>query len=211
MTHLTREALVRWRDAGSPSDRDDIVDHLAVCDTCGAVYADLIRTQPLEGAPTRFDARGFVKRGYGVYRPGRSPVRALLAWRGAPLAAAAAAALLILAVVVPSIRRSAESPAQEELRGPEIQLVSPAGRVTTPVRFRWTSPVPASKFLLEVYDANRRLLYSASVDRDEAELTPALQAQLKPGAPYWCKVTALDAGGEPLMASNFHSFEISAP
>jgi hypothetical protein len=64
MTHLTRADLTRWRDAPDPADRDRIVLHLAECDECGALYADLMRTRPAAAGPDELEPAAFMKAGF---------------------------------------------------------------------------------------------------------------------------------------------------
>ena len=90
VTHLTRDELVRWRDAPHQGDRDRIVLHLAACDDCGALYAELMRTRPATAAAEVLAPAAFAKAGLkaGPTRPA--------AWRRvANLLAAAASAFRV--------------------------------------------------------------------------------------------------------------------
>ena len=70
--HLSSEQLRRWRDGEAEADRRQVVGHMAICDACSARYAEMIRTQPIDTAPARFEPADFVARGEQVFaRPAR--------------------------------------------------------------------------------------------------------------------------------------------
>lgn len=64
--HLNREELVRFRDHGTAGDRDAVVLHLATCQSCSSMYAELLHTGPVTEGPAHFAAEDFVQRGYAV-------------------------------------------------------------------------------------------------------------------------------------------------
>jgi hypothetical protein len=64
--HLSREELVRFRDDGTAGDRDTVVLHLATCEPCSSMYAELLHAAPVTEGPAHFAAEDFVRRGYAV-------------------------------------------------------------------------------------------------------------------------------------------------
>lgn len=100
MDHLMRDELIQWRDRGSEEDRERIVSHLAVCKSCSAAYAELIRVAPAAETPAYFDPKDFVKRGYAVRRDPEPSgwASAFTSWK--VWAGAFSAAVVLLAVLV---------------------------------------------------------------------------------------------------------------
>jgi hypothetical protein len=66
MTHLSRDALVAWRDHPTEEGRAVVVPHLAVCHECSAVYAELMRTLSVDAGPQHFNPADFQARGVAV-------------------------------------------------------------------------------------------------------------------------------------------------
>jgi hypothetical protein len=66
MTHLSQDALVAWRDHPTEETRTPVMMHLAECAECAAAYAELIRAQPVDVGPSRFNPADFAVRGLAV-------------------------------------------------------------------------------------------------------------------------------------------------
>lgn len=142
--HLTDLELRAWHD-GRDEARDRVVAHLAECDRCGGRLAELLRTAPVDAAPSAFDAEEFraAGRAAGTFRAG--PRRSLR--RSVP-AAAAAAAVIVAAVYLGSLRR--ETP---QVRGGSgaVVLVQPSGTIApSALRFAWEGP--SGSYRLRVFD-----------------------------------------------------------
>lgn len=210
MTHLTRADLVAWRDTPAELDRGRIVGHLAECDACSALYAELIRTRAPEPATAHFDREAFARRGYGAVQT--PPGRVLVFQRKLFIPLAAAAALLLV-LWLPSTRRTVEEgrdPAPV-MRGGRPDALAPAGQVGGPIEFRWTSPMAADRYAVEVKDAaGQRLFYRETRDTRLAA-DAALESALRPGVRFSWTVTALDAAGEALAHSTPRDFTRSPP
>lgn len=209
MNHLTRERLERWRDHGAEADRQQVISHLAVCDECGALYAEMIRTSPAGVAAASLNPDQFARRGHRVYRSAPRGWRAFM-WRPIPIAATTAL-LLLAALLLPAIfRETPGTSTDDRIRGSELQLLEPTGRVPVPFQFRWRSPIAASSFQLEVYDSQDRRVYSTRVTGEDAPLGADLRRQLQTGAQYRWAVTALDGRGEAIMTSDSQVFVVAS-
>lgn len=215
MTHLTREALERFRREGSPAERDRIVAHLAVCDACGALYGEVLDQEPVEPTPATAPlAAALRERGYRSYR--RNAPGWWSAWwrRPATLAGAAAAAVAVALVLALPLLRESSRPApaldQTGVRGSGVQALEPIGEAARPLRFRWSSALDAPRFELEIRDADGRVVAAVTSDREQAELAADDEARLVPGARYTWRVTALDADGEVMAVTEPRSFVVAA-
>lgn len=203
MTHLTRAELSSWHDTPREADRDRIVGHLAECDACAGIYAEMIRTRPLddEGGEAHFKADAFIARGYAAAPPARPSGRVLIFHRTLliPLAAAAA---LVLFVWLPA-RRPALEPVTptNAVRGGGVQTISPSGEVRGPVEFRWVSPVQPDRFAVEVNDAAGQRVFYRETREDRLAPDAPLVSMLRPGTAYTWTVSALDAAGETISRS----------
>lgn len=205
--HLTRDELQRWWTHGAPEDRDRIVGHLAECDACGALYAEVIDAQPVTPLAQPADAR-LQARAYRIHStPGHAPA----VWWWWPRAAlVAAAATFLLAIAVPWFRWSGPVSWRDGgIRGSTLQPVSPIGTVEPPVRFAWTSPVRASRYEVEVRTSDGRLVARFSTTREQLELTPTEQQRLEPGRRYTWIVAAFVADGEPMLRTPAREFVIA--
>ena len=198
MTHLSDADLLAWRDQGAGRDR--VIDHLAVCDDCGARYAEMIRTRPAGANPTVLRPDAFVGRGRQAWRDANAR-----SWRWAAAGLAAAAALALVAVVDRPAARPAGRSEAPIVRGGSLQAIEPVGDARLPLTFRWSSPVEASSYRLEVSDATH-VVYAGTTPGDTLEAPPALASRLAPGARYSWRIVALDASGEPLAESPAASF-----
>lgn len=208
MTHLSHEDLVRWRDTGEAADRARVTGHLARCSDCRETYAALVRLRPAAGPPFRFEPAQFVERGYAAFAPAAAPGAGVWRWRPAfAVAGLAAAALLVVAIALPRLRPALlpGDAAIPEVRGTDVQLLSPVGRVDEVSEFRWTSPARAASFRLEVFDGDARV-YSAVVGATRADVDPTLRDRLRPGGRYGWQVYALDERGEVLLSSPRRTF-----
>ena len=198
MSHLTRDELLVWRDAPGQADRRRVVEHLAACDECCALHAELIRTRPAEMPPSAFDQRAFVEHGYAIARRQRSRVLAFRPRVWVPLAAAAA---VLLVMWLPGSRQALDTIVETGVvRGGRIQAVTPVGEIEGAIEFRWASPVSADRYAVEVTDASgQRVFYRET--RAESLAGGADSAALRPGVRYTWTVRALDAGGEAISQS----------
>jgi len=206
--HLSREDVIAWRDEGR-GDRERIVAHLASCASCRHLAAEIERARPAGELPSRFAAADFADAGYRA-RSRRPGLRSW--WRApVPLTAAALAAAALLAVLVLPSRTSAPVPfADDGVRGTSIHAIAPAGTVPPPVEFRWASPLTADRFLLEVLDADGRVVYSTTVTVERASGDAALARALTPGVSYSWRVTALSAAGDALTRSAARPFSVAS-
>ncbi|MBI1874086.1 MAG: hypothetical protein HYS05_09385 [Acidobacteria bacterium] len=217
MTHLTRDELIQWRDEGAAADRDRVVGHLAVCDECGARYAEIIRTRPVEHAAVVLRPADFVARGYKAYagpaRRPEGPASWLRDWR--PLTVAAAGIVVVgVAIFGPSAWRHVQ-PLESDveratIRGGSLVAVMPAGRLTAaPSAFEWHSPIEAARYRVDVFDPRQQLILSMRATGDRLVLTSELRDRLTPGTRYAWKVIALDEAGTVLSESGLETFEVT--
>ncbi len=185
MTHLTRDDLMHWRDAPNPADRDRIILHLAECDECGAVYAELMRTRPVSAEPEELEPSVFMKAGAGI---GPAPPAVTVPsgssamWRriGVPLAAAA---VLILGIA--TLMR----PGEDSFRGggPDMQLSAPSGTVDQgALTFEWSAPsgAPSQRLLVYALDDPSQPVVDAKSVSSPLRLTGEQAARLRPGIDY---------------------------
>src|SRR5687767_1960545 len=91
--HLSRDELIAWRDEGA-GDRARIVTHLAACEACRGIAADVERNRPADQRAAPFDAADFVPHGYRT-ATATAATRSAKRW----VWPAAAAALIVLALV----------------------------------------------------------------------------------------------------------------
>jgi hypothetical protein len=203
--HLTRQELTAWRDAPSEADRARILGHLAACEDCTSRLAELVRA----AAPGTADSpqaapRDFVQRGYGVMPKRRGQ---MVVFRPQVLIPLAAAAAIVLAVWIPSSRRTSEPvDGTPVVRGTRPQALTPAGEVSGALEFTWASPVSADRYGIEIKDAaGQRVFYRETRDA-RLIADAALDAVLRPGAPYAWTVAALDGSGEVIAVSEPRSF-----
>jgi hypothetical protein len=202
VAHLSRDELVRWRDTPSEAERARVLSHIAQCDACSGLLAELMRTRPIATPPQRFDGREFVERGYRAADPSRVRV---LRFTPRIAAALAAAAAILLAIVLPGLRGGPETVPTDTnaVRGGRIQAIAPVGDVDGPIAFSWSSPVSASRYAVEVLDGSgQRVFFGETREtRLVADETGDLARALEPGARYTWTVAALDADGETIVRS----------
>jgi hypothetical protein len=195
LMHLTVDELRRWREGGTEADRARIVGHLAVCDACGARYAEVIRTRPAEAAPARFEPADFVARGERVFAPG-SARRWGWTTRWAP---ALAAALIVVAGLAYVIGRPRERDAAYRGVGAGVELVRPidARVAAAELVFEWRADEQLGPFRLRVIDLAAP--EKPVIDRENARsgYTPAgdERQRLKPGVMYRWFVEYRSASG----------------
>jgi hypothetical protein len=207
VTHLSTDTLVAWGDHPAEADRETIVAHLATCPQCAARYAELLRSGPAETGPTRFDPAAF--RACGLAVRDRRPRSTGLRW---VLPALAAAALIAIAVLLPKLR---PAPDESVVRGgPGLRAIAPVGNAIVPagpLEFIWTAPVAAeTTFRVEITDAGGSVIDDARVTGvQKFALPPAVQAQLRPGAPYHWFVSRLNVRGEAVQSSPLATFTIA--
>jgi hypothetical protein len=195
--HLTRDELLAWRDAPAETDRARIVGHLAVCDECGATYADLIRTRPADDAMSRFDHRAFADRGYAARQPRQGR------WlRPRVLVPAAAAAAVLLALALPAMRTERSLPGDPDaVRGSRLETIAPSGEIAGPLEFRWMSPFDGVRYVVAVTDASGNHIATRESETARMIADAPLDATLRPGVRYRWTVSAVGAGGDVIAAS----------
>jgi hypothetical protein len=215
MTHLSRDELRRWWAGETPDDRERIEAHLAVCDACVVLYGDVIDARALDTAPTAVSPR-VTAAGHAAFRgqaerpdtPGRiTRVRWFV-----PLSAAAA--LVIAAILYPLYRSPAEPaplvpPADEAVRSTTIQTLSPAGSVTAPFRFAWSSPIDSPSYDVTIYDRAGQVISSFRTETSSVDAAPTVLQQLQSGEEYSWAVTALDARGQRTIESQRQRFVVA--
>jgi len=194
--HLTTEELRRWRQTGAAADRDRVVGHLADCDACGARYAELIRTRPVEAAgPGRFRAADFTVRGLEAFRAPSRRGSWVPAW-----APAAAAVMVVVALAVGYLVGPARD-GQPTYRGEAsgVELVRPIDdRVpVADLVFEWHADADLGPFRLRVIDLAAP--DAPVIDREDAHSgykpTPEERQRLKPGITYRWFVEFRSPGG----------------
>jgi hypothetical protein len=198
MSHLEREDLLRWRDAGDENERARVLGHLAACHDCRRQYADLLRES--EAAEPEPDlVREAVPLGMAAY-PEAAPRP--VSRRGAVWAVSGLAAAVLVASAIILVPRPGPAPGQDDtVRGDEIQLMAPLGEVSGPVAFRWSSPVRAARYRVWVHDETGAVVYSTLTAQESARPPAELSAGLRKGARYAWQVEAYDAAGELLARS----------
>jgi hypothetical protein len=118
-----------------------------------------------------------------------------------------AAALLVGTALLYVRPRPAGDPSREDLvRGTEIQLVSPNGRVTRETAFVWSSPVRADHFKLVVLDTSNAVVFAGKARAERLELGGELWSSLVPLQPYTWSVEAFDEDDRALAASLDQTF-----
>jgi hypothetical protein len=205
--HLSAEQLRQWRDGEAEADRQQIVGHLATCDTCSARYAEMMRTRPIDTAPARFDPADFVARGeqvFGVPAPSR--------WHIPRWATAFGAALIVVLglgyflgrdfVYRESVYRGA---------GASVELVRPIdSRVAAAdLVFEWRADEQLGPFRLRVIDlaAPEKPLIDQGNVRSGYRPTGDERERFKPGVIYRWFVEFRSASGA-VDASPAGRFEI---
>jgi len=199
--HLSRDELIAWRDEGA-GDRTRIVMHLARCEACREIAADVERNRPATNGPARFDAADFVSRGYraGTARAGsRSAVRRM--WL------AAAAALIVLALV--PLWRTRLDRRPDTLRGNRTALV-PVRPVDVSVSvdelsFEWRGASATDRVRLNVVDLERpdQPLIEREVAGSRYEPTPDERRRFRSGQSLHWYLEARGGSGGPSAAASF--------
>ena len=212
MTHLTRETLIAWRDQPTDELRAMVVPHLASCDACSAIYAELIRTRSADDAPQRFNPADFVTTGVSV--PTRVDARA----KGAPpavprgwlvpIGALAAAAVILLAVYVG--RRPAPPDASTTRGGSTLAIVAPIGQVNRVNELRWNGPAAADvTYRVEILDSTGQSIFESRVTgKTTLDIPVSVQTSLIAGAQYQWLVSRLDRRGETIEVSPTEKFQV---
>jgi hypothetical protein len=213
VSHLTPDELARWRNQGAEADRSRVVRHLAECDTCGAAYAELVRSRSLEEQAPAGAARDPIEtlepaalrpHGYAALRRPIAPT----AWLAA--AASVAVAALGAGLYMSGTSRDAERAPASAVRGSELVILAPVGATSGPVEFRWSSPVAAPAYRVDVFDSAGQLVHSIRT-AEEVARDPGLPERLRPGARYTVVVTALAADGRVLLSSAPQPFVFASP
>jgi hypothetical protein len=200
MTHLTRDELVAWRDRPTDGERARVMEHLGACRPCASVYAELLRTAPVE-QPARFNPADFVQRGYEVRRSAASApawISAMGSWGPWGSALTAAAALVLIVLIVPRLKDDPDV----HLRGTGIELTAPAAAAGRPIVLAWSTGLAATSFSVEIKDASGSLVHRATTSEKTMTLPDTVAAALRPGQTYTWTVTALDASGQPITSAS---------
>jgi hypothetical protein len=204
MTHLTRDELAGWRDAPNPADRDRIVLHLAACDDCGALYAELMRTRPVSAAPEALEPAAFIEAGAnaGPIRQ-TAPAAAGAKWSRVAIPFAAAA-VLILGLTTLLKRETASYRGGDH----ELTLSAPAGTVDgASLTFQWTAPpsTPSQRLLIYALDDPSQPVVDAKNVTAPLRLSAEQAARLRPSIDYrWLvEFTTRDGRVETSAARGF--------
>jgi hypothetical protein len=199
MTHLTRDELVGWRDAPNPANRDRIVLHLAACDECGTLYAELMRTRPAAAGPDALEPATFIKAGTAA-----GPIlHRTVPWQRVAIPLAAAAVLIL--GVTTLLRRE---PASYRGADHELTLAAPSGTVDrSALTFQWTVPpaTPSQRLLIYALDDPSQPVFDAKNVASPLRLTAEQAARLRPGIDYrWMvEFTTRDGRVETSAARGF--------
>jgi len=207
MAHLTRDDLVRWRDQGLPEDRERVITHLAACQSCADVYAELVRTAPADQPLEHFKPADFVKRGYAARKSAAAPTwsGALTSWKVWAGALSAAALVVLVVATGPDLQRLFES--SDTARGAGIELIthtpgpsSPSSPTTVP-SLEWKTSLTASRFRVELTDQTGATVYQTETNASSATLPANVARALAPGSAYTWRVTALDRDGQAMATA----------
>lgn len=196
---------MQWRRGGA--DRERFIGHLASCASCREALAALVRDGPVPESPATLRPHEFVARGYAAQgRP-----RAVLRMRALIGAALVAAASLAVAMLRPfSGPMPLPAPIESAgVRGGDIQLLGPSGPVTEVREFRWSSPVAATRYRLQVRDDGGAVVHETLATSERTTLPEEARARLRPGRAYSWRVEALDGAGEVILASRPLTFRIA--
>ena len=85
-------------------------------------------------------------------------LRSRAAWVLSSLAAALLAGTLVVSL---RPRRPGDPPREDLVRGTQIQLLSPTGRIPRDTPFVWSSPVRADHFKVVVLDSSNAVVFAA--------------------------------------------------
>jgi hypothetical protein len=190
MSHLSREAMLRWRDEGLGDDREQTTSHLASCRSCAAAYAELVRTAPVTERPVHFDPADFVQRGYAARKRAGGGASLLASWKVWTSAAGLAAALALVVIFVPF----GSDETIGVTRGGGVTIVSPsdAGSASS-ADLEWKSGITASQFRVALTDASGVVMYDANVSGPPVRLPPDVARRLEPGGFYTWTVSVMGA------------------
>jgi hypothetical protein len=199
--HFSRDELIAWRDDGA-GDPGRLVDHLAACEVCRGVAADVARSLTTGSGGERFDLPEFVSRGYRAGSAKAAP-------RGASLRIllAAAAVLTVLALVPAWLTRLEER--SDSLRGAPAALV-PVRPVDVSISveelsFEWQGASATDRVRLNVVDLDRpeEPLIEREVTGSRYEPTPEERRRFRPGQSVHWYVEGRGGSGAPSAAVSF--------
>jgi anti-sigma factor RsiW len=181
--HLTPEQSAGYLDGVLTRDERTVVEaHLAVCSEC---RDEVVALRPV------------------VSR--REPRRSVLRAVAVASAVAAAVVLLLLPPRVSGPELSAHRDLQNE-DAPTVVPRVPAGEGLRPVLLAWSPLAQASRYRVQVFDAEGSVLFRAEA-ADSALRFPDSVA-LSPGRPYFWKVEA-DTGWDRWVSSGLVEFSIA--
>ena len=207
MQHLKAEELKRWVEEGDPAERERILSHLAQCDRCGTALVEIVRTEPALAGATRLDVRAFVEAGNRLGP--KVPEETRSRWIWAP---ALAAAIVLVSLALPLFQEQLLQPepsSRPAMRGAAMELLSPVGEVEMPFEFRWTET--DSDVLIEVFDAQRKPLFSHRTSGNSLAIPDALKSELVVGDTFYWMATRLDPSGQTTASSALQSFTVRLP
>jgi hypothetical protein len=199
--HISRGELEAWRDDGA-GDRTRIVTHLAACEACREIAADVERSRPAGDEPLRFDAAEFVSHGYragAATAASRGPRRWI--WP------AAAAALVVLALV-PLVRTRLDRQ-PDTLRGNATALMAvrpvDVSVSVDELSFEWQGASATDRVRLNVVDLDHpeQPLIERDVTGSRYQPTAEERRRFRPGQSVHWYLEPRGGSSRPSAAASF--------
>src|SRR5262252_6055532 len=95
-------------------------------------------------------------------------------------------------------------------RSQELRVTSPVGELDQlPSSFEWVADPSAAKYKIEVMEVDQNPLWTGESSANVIAVPPSLRAKIMPGKPILWRVTAVNARGEAVSASQIQRFELS--